>query len=54
MATQADGMAERDAGLLMVQGLTKRTKRQITVGADKATIRKILCKRCANWERHRT
>jgi hypothetical protein len=36
MATQADGMAERDAGLLMVQGRTKRTKRQITVGADKA------------------
>jgi transposase len=36
MATQADGMAERDAGLLMVQGLTKRTRRQITVGADKA------------------
>ena len=36
MVTQADGMAERDAGLLMVQGLTKRTKRQITVGADKA------------------
>ena len=36
MATQADGMAERDAGLLMVQGLTKGTKRQITVGADKA------------------
>jgi transposase len=36
MATQADGMAERDAGLLMVQGVTKRTKRQITVGADKA------------------
>jgi hypothetical protein len=36
MATQADGMAERDAGLLMVQGLTKTTKRQITVGADKA------------------
>jgi hypothetical protein len=36
MATQADGMAERDAGLLIVQGLTKRTKQQITVGADKA------------------
>jgi hypothetical protein len=29
-------MAERDAGLLMVQGLTKGTKRQITVGADQA------------------
>jgi transposase len=36
MATQADGMAERDAGLLMVAGLTKSRKRRITVGADKA------------------
>lgn len=36
MATQADGMAERDAGLLMLAHLTKPRKRRITVGADKA------------------
>jgi hypothetical protein len=36
MATQADGMAELHAGLLMVQELTQRTRRQITVGGDKA------------------
>jgi transposase len=36
MATQADGLAERDAALLMVAGLTKRTTRRITLGADKA------------------
>jgi transposase len=36
MATQADGMAERDAGLLMVADLTKGGKRRITLGADKA------------------
>jgi transposase len=36
MTTQADGTAERDAGLLMVTELTKRTKRRITLGADKA------------------
>jgi hypothetical protein len=35
MATQADGMAERDAGLLMVADLTKGRKRRITLGADK-------------------
>jgi transposase len=35
MATQSDGMAERDAGLLMPADLTKRSKRRITVGADK-------------------
>jgi IS5 family transposase len=36
MATQADGTAERDAGLLMVADLTKGKKRRITLGADKA------------------
>ena len=36
IATQADGLAERDAGLLMVAGLTKGRKRRITLGADKA------------------
>ena len=35
MATQADGMAQRDAGLLMVADLTKGGKRRITLGADK-------------------
>ena len=36
MATQADGTAERDAGLLMAADLTKTGKRTITLGADKA------------------
>jgi transposase len=36
MATQADGMAERDAGLLMVADLTRMGQRRITLGADKA------------------
>jgi hypothetical protein len=36
MTTHADGTAERDAGLLMVADLSKRTKRRITRGADKA------------------
>jgi len=36
MATQSDGMAERDAALLMVAGLTKGRTRRITLGADKA------------------
>ena len=36
MATQADGTAERDAGLLLVADLTKRRTRRITLGADKA------------------
>ena len=36
MATQADGMAERDAALLMVKGLTRGGQRRITLGADKA------------------
>jgi hypothetical protein len=36
MATQADGTAERDAGLLMVADLTKSGKRRMTLGADKA------------------
>lgn len=35
MATQSDGTAERDAGLLMVADLTKRSQRRITLGADK-------------------
>jgi transposase len=36
MATQADGTAEYDAGLLMVADLMKQRKRGITLGADKA------------------
>jgi transposase len=36
MATQADGTAEYDAGILMVADLMKRRKRRITLGADKA------------------
>jgi transposase len=36
MATQADGTAERDAALLMVNGLTENRRRRITLGADKA------------------
>lgn len=35
MTTQADGLAERDAGILMVANLTDG-KRRITLGADKA------------------
>src|SRR5262245_27854973 len=36
MATQADGTAERDAGILMVASLRRDGKRRITLGADKA------------------
>jgi IS5 family transposase len=36
MATQADGMAERDAGILMLADLTEGGRRYVTVGADKA------------------
>jgi transposase len=36
MATQADGTAEYDAGLLMVADLMKKRKRRITLGADEA------------------
>jgi transposase len=36
MATQADGMAERDAGILMLADLTEGGRRRVTVGADKA------------------
>jgi hypothetical protein len=36
MTTQAGGLAERDAALLLLQGLGKRRGRRITVGADKA------------------
>ena len=36
MATQADGYAEREAALLMLQEKQKGRKRRITVGADKA------------------
>jgi transposase len=36
MATQADGTAERDAALLMLQDLTEGRRGRITVGADKA------------------
>jgi len=36
MATQADGYAERDAALLMLNERQKTSSRRITVGADKA------------------
>jgi len=36
MTTQADGLAERDAGLLLLNGIRRRGGRRITVGADKA------------------
>jgi transposase len=36
MTTQADGMAERDAALLMLHDMQKRHGKRITVGADKA------------------
>jgi len=36
MTTQADGMAERDAALLMLHDMQKRRGKRITVGADKA------------------
>jgi hypothetical protein len=36
MVTQADGYAEREAALLMLQEKQKGCKRRITVGADKA------------------
>lgn len=36
MTTQADGMAERDAALLMLQDLTRKRTGRITAGADKA------------------
>ncbi len=36
MATQADGHAERDAALLMLQHRQKHSSRRLTVGADKA------------------
>jgi len=35
MATHADGMAERDAGLLMLEELQQGRSTRITVGADK-------------------
>ena len=36
MTTKAEGTAERDAGKLMVAGLTDGGRRRITLGADKA------------------
>jgi IS5 family transposase len=36
MTTQADGMAERDAALLLLDGVGRRGSRRLTVGADKA------------------
>jgi hypothetical protein len=36
MATQTDGMAERDAALLMLNEMQKHHSGRITVGADKA------------------
>jgi transposase len=36
MTTQADGTAERDAGILMLDDLTAGRSRRVTLGADKA------------------
>jgi hypothetical protein len=36
VVTQADGTAERDAGILMTAALTDHGRRRITLGADKA------------------
>jgi len=36
MVTQADGYAEREAALLMLEDMRKGRRRRITVGADKA------------------
>jgi hypothetical protein len=36
MVTQADGFAEREAALLMLEDMRKGRSRRITVGADKA------------------
>jgi transposase len=36
MTTEADGTAERDAGILMLADLTEGRRRRVTVGADKA------------------
>jgi transposase len=36
MTTQADGLAERDAALLLLDGVRKQGGKRITVGADKA------------------
>jgi hypothetical protein len=36
MVTQADGYAEREAALLMLQNKRKGRRRRITIGADKA------------------
>jgi hypothetical protein len=38
MTTQADGKAERDAGILMVNELTPPQGGRITIGADAAMI----------------
>jgi hypothetical protein len=36
MTTQADGMAKRDAAILMLKEMTRSKNRRVTVGADKA------------------
>ena len=36
MTTQADGLAERDAALLLLDGVRKQRGKRITLGADKA------------------
>src|SRR5271155_2334446 len=46
MATQADGYAEREAALLLLQDRQKSSSRRITVGADKAYDAKDFVKAC--------
>ncbi len=54
MATEADGHAERDAALLMLDELQKVSSRSITVGADKANDTKdfIVAARALNVTAH--
>ena len=55
MATLADGTAERDAALLLVdEMIQRRPSTRITMGATKPTTPAISLARCANWEPFRT
>ena len=53
MATQADGHAERDAALLMLDQRQKDSSRRITVGADKAYNAEGLHRRNPRLQRYR-
>jgi hypothetical protein len=53
MVTQADGYAEREAALLMLQDKRKGRRRRITVGADKGLRHQGFHRRHTCLERHR-